>query len=36
MGIPLNQKLYDEVKMLADSKFKALTSAYKSSWIIKI
>lgn len=31
---PLDKKLYACVKKLADSKFLAKTSAYKSSWIV--
>lgn len=34
MPVPANQTLYDEVKLLADKKFLAPTSAYKSAWII--
>lgn len=32
---PENQKLYDEVKRLANVKFDVKTSAYKSSWIVR-
>jgi hypothetical protein len=31
---PIDKKLYSKVKKLADSKFLAKTSIYKSSWIV--
>lgn len=35
MNKPKNTILYNKVKKEADSKFKALTSAYKSMWIVR-
>lgn len=32
---PLDIKLYNKIKLLADKKFIAKTSIYKSSWIVK-
>lgn len=32
---PINIKLYNKIKVLADKKFIAPTSIYKSSWIVK-
>lgn len=35
MSEPIDKKLYNEVKLLADKKFKAKTGIYKSSWIVR-
>ncbi len=35
MPTPSDSKLYAEVKALADKKFVATTSAYKSAWIVR-
>lgn len=35
MPTPVNKKLYAEVKKIADEKFLAPTSIYKSAWIVK-
>lgn len=32
---PLNKKLYDRIKKMADKKFSSKTGVYKSSWIVK-
>lgn len=34
MPTPTNKKLYQDVKEIADSKFLAPTSVYKSAWIV--
>lgn len=34
-NVPKNKKLYEQVKKLADDKFLAKTSIYKSSWIVR-
>ena len=35
MPTPSNKRLYADVKALADRKFEAPTSAYKSAWIVR-
>jgi hypothetical protein len=35
MSKPANERLYKSVKKLADKKFQAQTSVYKSSWIVR-
>ena len=35
MGEPIDKKLYEKVKGMADKKFKSKTGIYKSSWIVK-
>ena len=35
MASPLNKKLYNYVKKLADKKFQSKTGIYKSSWIVR-
>ncbi len=35
MPEPIDKKLYNKVKKLADKKFESPTSVYKSSWIVK-
>jgi hypothetical protein len=35
VNIPLNQKLYSQVKTLANKKFKSPSGIYRSSWIVR-
>jgi hypothetical protein len=35
VNIPLNQKLYSQIKTLANKKFKSPSGIYRSSWIVK-
>ena len=35
MPEPIDKKLYESIKLLADSKFKSKTGIYKSSWIVQ-
>jgi hypothetical protein len=35
MGEPVDIKLYEKVKKMADKKFESKTGIYKSSWIVK-
>jgi hypothetical protein len=35
MSIPINIKLYEKVKLLANKKFKSNSGIYRSSWIVK-
>lgn len=35
MPIPVNIKLYEKVKLLANKKFKSNSGIYRSSWIVK-